>query len=53
MANIEILNELNSYEKDIQKELNYVDEIVLKNSIKVLDAFNKENVSEYHFLILY
>lgn len=49
MTNIEILKELNEYEKDIKKELNYIDDIVLKNSIKVLDAFNKENVSEYHF----
>ena len=49
MVNIEVLKELNEYEKDIQKELNYIDDIVLKNSIKVLDAFNKENVSEYHF----
>ena len=49
MVNIEVLKELNKYEKDIQKELNYIDDIVLKNSVKVLDAFNKENVSEYHF----
>ena len=49
MVNIDILNELNNYEKNIKNELNYIDEIVLKNSIKVLDAFNKENVSEYHF----
>ncbi len=49
MVNLEIIKELNMYEKDIRNELNYIDEIVLKNSIKVLDAFNKENVSEYHF----
>ena len=49
MVNIEVLKELNKYEKDIQKELNYIDDIVLKNSVKVLDDFNKENVSEYHF----
>ena len=49
MINIEKLNEINNYEKDIKDELNYIDEIVLKNSIKVLDAFNKESVSEYHF----
>ena len=49
MINLDILKEINEYEKDIKNELNYIDEIVLKNSIKVLNAFNKENVSEYHF----
>ena len=49
MINLDILKEINEYEKDIKKELNYIDEIILKNSIKVLDAFNEENVSEYHF----
>ena len=49
MVNIDIINKLNEYEKEIQNELNNVDEIVLKNSIKVLAAFNEENVSEYHF----
>lgn len=49
MTNIDIINELNEYEKEIKNELNYIDDIVLKNSIKVLDAFHKENVSEYHF----
>ena len=49
MVNIDILNELNNYEKNIKNELNYIDEIVLKNSIKVLNAFQKEGVAEYHF----
>ena len=49
MTNLEILKEINEYEKDIKKELEYIDEIVLKNSIKVLDAFNKAGVSDYHF----
>jgi len=49
MVNIDVLKELNEYEKDIKNELNYIDEIVLKNSIKVLDAFNSEGVSDYHF----
>ena len=49
MINLDVLKEINEYEKDIKKELNYIDEIILKNSIKVLDAFNEENVSEYHF----
>ena len=49
MVNLEIIKELNEYEKEIKEELNAIDEIVLKNSIKVLDAFQKEGVSEYHF----
>ena len=49
MVNLDIVKELNKYEKDIKNELNNIDEIVLKNSIKVLDAFQKEGVSEYHF----
>ena len=49
MINLDVLKEINEYEKDIKNELNYIDEIVLKNSIKVLNAFNEENVSEYHF----
>ena len=49
MINLDVLKEINEYEKDIKNELNYIDEIVLKNSVKVLNAFNEENVSEYHF----
>ena len=44
--NIKLIEEC---EKDIKNELNKVDEIVLYNSKKILDAFRKENVSEYHF----
>ena len=40
---------INKYEKEIKNELEKVDEIVLKNSIKVMDAFKKNEVSEYHF----
>lgn len=36
-------------EKEIKKELEKIDEICFFNSEKVLNAFNKENVSEYHF----
>ena len=36
-------------ENDIKEELSKVDDIVLFNSKKVLDAFQKEMVSEYHF----
>ncbi len=49
MINVDVINELNEHEKHVKKELSYIDSIVLKNSIKVLDAFNKENISEYHF----
>lgn len=49
MVNLDIVKQLNEYEKEIKEELNYIDEIVFKNSIKVLDAFQKEGVSEYHF----
>ena len=44
-----VIEELNKYESEILKELKKVDNIVLNNSIKVLDAFQKENISEYHF----
>lgn len=49
MVNIDTIKEINEYEKEIKQELNKIDEIVLKNSIKVLDAFQKEGVAEYHF----
>ena len=49
MLNVDIINELNKYEKEIKDELEYIDQIVLKNSIKVLNAFKNEGVSEYHF----
>lgn len=40
---------INKYEKEIKNELEKVDELILKNSIKVMDAFKKNEVSEYHF----
>ena len=49
MISIDTIKELNEYEKEIKEELNNVDEIVFKNSMKVLNAFQKEGVSEYHF----
>lgn len=36
-------------EKEIKDELEKTDQICFFNSKKVLEAFNKENVSEYHF----
>ena len=49
MIKNEILNQINNYENNIKEELYKIDKIVLNNSLKVLEAFNKENVSEYHF----
>ena len=46
---INSLDFINECEKEIKEELTKVDSIVLNNSKKVLDAFHKENVSEYHF----
>ena len=43
---IELINES---EKAIKLELDKIDEIVFNNSKKVLEAFQKESVSEYHF----
>ncbi|MBE6139574.1 MAG: hypothetical protein E7174_03670 [Firmicutes bacterium] len=36
-------------ELEIKTQLDNIDDIVFYNSKKVLDAFQKENVSEYHF----
>lgn len=40
---------INECEEIIKDELKNIDDIVFLNSKKVLDAFKKENVSEYHF----
>lgn len=40
---------VNNCEKEIKEELDKIDEICLKNSIKVLTAFNKNNISETDF----
>ena len=40
---------INVAEKSLKEEYEKVDEIVFLNSKKILDAFQKENVSEYHF----
>ena len=49
MVSIDTIKEINEYEKDIKDILGKVDDVVLKNSMKVLSAFQKEGVSEYHF----
>ncbi len=40
---------LNKCEGKLKDEFNKIDNVVLLNSKKVLDAFKKENLSEYHF----
>ena len=45
----DIINLVNESEKEIKNKLENIDNIVFLNSRKVLDAFQKENVSEYHF----
>ena len=47
--NNELLKLINDSEKNIKTELEKIDNIVFNNSKKVLDAFRKECVSEYHF----
>ena len=49
MISLETLNLIEQSEKEIKKELEKIDELVFFNSRKVIDAFNKCNVSEYHF----
>lgn len=45
----ELLNLIKTSENEIKNELENIDDIVFYNSKKVLDAFQKKNVSEYHF----
>ena len=40
---------INNCENEIKKYLNDIDDLVFYNSKKVLNAFKKEEVSEYHF----
>ena len=47
--NKDLLDLINNSEKNIKLELENIDDIVFYNSKKVLDAFQKESVSEYHF----
>ena len=49
MINEDILILINESEKEIEKELKNIDDIVFFNSRKVIEAFNKEGVSDYHF----
>ena len=45
----DIIDLVNDSEKEITNELKNIDKLIFLNSKKVLDAFQKENVSEYHF----
>ena len=47
--NKDLLELINNCERNIKSELEKIDDIVFYNSKKVLDAFRKESVSEYHF----
>ena len=47
--NNDLLSIIETSEKMIKEELNKIDDIVFNNSKKVLDAFRKNSVSEYHF----
>lgn len=47
--NNDLLELINNSEKTIKPELDKIDNIVFYNSQKVLNAFHKECVSEYHF----
>ena len=45
----EIIDLVNNAEKQLKKEFDNIDEICEYNSIKVLNAFQKNNISESHF----
>lgn len=45
----DIINLIEKSEKEIKNEFEKIDEICFFNSKKVISAFNKENISEYHF----
>lgn len=47
--NESILKLISDSEKNLKGEFDNIDDIVFFNSRKVIEAFNKENVSEYHF----
>ncbi len=47
--NNEIYNFINNCEKDVAEKFKYIDEINFKNSLKVLNAFHKNNISEACF----
>lgn len=49
MINSEILDLISLREKEIEAELKKIDNIVFNNSMKVINAFQKENISEFHF----
>ena len=49
MIKNETIKLIEESEKNITSELDKIDDIVFYNSMKVINAFQKENVSEFHF----
>lgn len=49
MIKNETIKLIEESEKNIKSELDKIDDIVFYNSMKVINAFQKENVSEFHF----
>ena len=49
MNNKEIINLFNKCEKEVKDEFNKIDDLCNKNSLKVLNAFRNNNISEIHF----
>lgn len=49
MINENILKEIEESEKNLKEQFDKVDDIVFYNSMKVMNAFTKECVSEFHF----
>ena len=49
MLNKDIIDLVNKEEKKLTKEFNEIDRLCDSNSLKVLEAFRKNNISEMHF----
>ncbi len=49
MLNKDIVDLVNKEEKKLTKEFNEIDRLCDSNSLKVLEAFRKNNISEMHF----
>lgn len=48
--NNEVLNLINSCEKECLNRFNQIEEIEFYNQLKVLNAFNKNDIQAYHFI---
>ena len=49
MNNKEVIELFEKCEKEVQEEFNKIDDLCNKNSLKVLQAFKNNNISEVHF----